>query len=282
MTIEQSIRKINAEKIQAQNDLKERQSKAQETEILLEFLTDSFTEFIKQLHSGKYDVNVKFPTIQNIRGEVSVDGLSALLLAIQELNDSTQKNKLSLPETQKIEGEVLVTNQIEIPDFPEYPKSISVDNQIDYTKKLDEIKEELSKIEIKPEVNVETKASDVLIDLSSIKSGLESIVEEIKRIQVTPEVNIDLKGIEKSTKETTQAIKSLSFPVPNFKSSWSHSLSMRADDFGKTFAYTTDGTKKVVESITVNDEDGGTYRKTYAYSGDGSGDPVSESAWKRV
>lgn len=283
--IQDVIRKINLEKSQAENDLKQRQNKAHETEILLEFLTKSFAEFIKQIASGKYDVNVKFPDVQNVKGEVSVQGLTSLLHSMNELQNITKKNKLELPKTQEITGEVTVKNQPDPIKLPEYPKQIKTD-VITLPKyvgeKLDEIKKELSKIEVKPQVNVETKASDVSIDLEGVKSRLEGVVEAIKRIQVTPEVNIDLKSVISACEKTTKAINNLKFPVPSFKSSWSHSLTMRAEDLGKEFTYTTDGTTKAVETITVHDVDGGTYVKTYTYSGDGSGDPVTESAWVRA
>ncbi len=46
MNIQETIQKINQEKKQAEDDLKQRQSKAKETEIMLEFLSNSFTELV--------------------------------------------------------------------------------------------------------------------------------------------------------------------------------------------------------------------------------------------
>jgi hypothetical protein len=281
-TIQESIQKINSQRQETEKDLKEKKNKAQETEMLLEFFANSFAEFMRQILKGKYDVNVKFPDTQKIKGEVSVEGLTSLLHALNELNTSTKKNKPI--DVQKIQGEVTVKNQISIPkvEFPKYPEEISVNNLIDYTKKLDEIKQELSGIEVKPQINVQTEAPQVSIDLEGVKSRLESLIEEIKRIQVTPEVTVDLEKVVDACEKTTTAIKNLIFPVPNFHSSYDHSLSMRSEDMDKTFTYTTDGGKKVVETITVSDVDGGRYRKTYTYSGDGSEMPETESKWERV
>jgi gamma-glutamylcyclotransferase (GGCT)/AIG2-like uncharacterized protein YtfP len=284
-SVEESIRNINAGKLQAENELESKRTKTRDTEILLEFFAKSFEEFVRQIGQGKYDVN--FPDIQKVKGEVSVEGLTALLHSLNELKTATKSNKLILPETQKVEGEVTVKNQVTIPEvkIPEYPKQIKTD-VVSLPKyigeKLDSIKKELSKIEVSPVINVENEAPQVTIDLEGVKSGLEAVVEEIRRIQVTPEVNIDLDKVISATDKTTKAINSLVFPVPNFHSSYDHSLSMRANDMDKTFAYTTDGAKKVIESITVRDIDGGQYIKTYTYSGDGTGDPVTESRWERV
>jgi hypothetical protein len=284
LSIEESIRKVNMDKLRDENDRKTRQNKSQETELLLEFLAKSFEEFIRQLGSGKYSVDVKFPDIQQVRGDVSVEGLSTLLHALNELKVATKGNKLTLPETQKISGEVTVKNptpETKIPDYPKQIKSEVVSLPKYVGEKLDSIKTELSKIEVKPEVNVETKASDVNIDLSGVKDKLESVIDAIEKIEI-PENKIDLSDVISACKETTEAINNLIFPVPNFHSSYDHSLSMRSEDMDKTFAYTTDGTAKVIESITVRDVDGGQYIKTYTYSGDGSGDPATESKWERI
>ena len=287
-SVEESIRKINAEKLQAEREeevLESKRTKTRDTEILLEFFAKSFEEFVKQIRQGKYDVN--FPDTQKVEGEVSIEGLTALLHSINELKTITKDNKITPPKTQKIEGEVTVKNQVSIPEvkIPEYPKQIKTD-VVSLPKyigeKLDSIKKELSKIEVSPVVNVDNKAPQVTIDLEGVKSGLESIVEEIRRIQVTPEVNIDLDKVIDASNKTTKAINSLVFPVPNFHSSYDHSLSMRANDMDKTFAYTTDGAKKVIDSITVRDIDGAQYIKKYTYSGDGTGDPITESRWVRV
>jgi hypothetical protein len=284
LSIEETIKKVNNDKLQENNDRKLKQNKSRETELLLEFFAKSFEEFIKQIGSGKYSVDVKFPEIQNIKGNVSVEGLTALLHALNELKVATKGNKLTLPETQKISGEVTVKNPTPKTEIPEYPKQIKSDitSLPKYVgEKLDQIKKELSKIEVKPEVTVETKASDVNIDLSGVKNKLESVIKAIEKIEI-PENKVDFSDVIDACKETTRAINNLKFPVPNFHSSYDHSLSMRSEDMDKVFAYTTDGSAKVIESITVRDVDGALYIKKYTYSGDGTGDPVTESKWTRV
>ena len=267
LSIEETIKKISNDKLQETSDRKLRQNKSRETELLLEFFAKSFEEFIKQIGSGKYSVDVKFPEIQNIKGNVSVEGLTALLHALNELKVATKDNKLTLPETQKISGEVTVKNPTPKTEIPEYPKQIKSDitSLPKYVgEKLDQIKKELSKIEVKPEVNVETKASDVVIDLKDVKDRLESVVEAIKGIEI-PENKVDFSDVIDACKETTRAINNLKFPVPNFHSSYDHSLSMRSEDIDKVFAYTTDGSAKVIESITVRDVDGAHISKIHIF-----------------
>jgi hypothetical protein len=55
---------------------------------------------------------------------------------------------------------------------------------------------------------------------------------------------------------------------------------MRAEDLPKSYTWTTDGGKDVVETITVADSDGNSYVKTFSY--DGLGKVSSQTAWIRV
>lgn len=285
LSIEQAIQKVNQDKAQAENQVKIAQNKNREIEILLEFFANSFKELIRQSISGDYKVNVKnLPKVQDIKGKVAIEGLTALLHALNELKSITKDNKLTLPDIQKISGEITVKNPTPETKIPEYPKQIKTD-VISLPKYIQDllldVKKAIKEIEVKPEVNVETKASDVVIDLKDVKDRLESVVEAIKGIEI-PENKVDFSDVIDACKETTRAINNLKFPVPNFHSSYDHSLSMRSEDMDKVFTYTTDGSTKVIESITVRDVDGAQYVKTYTYSGDGSGDPVTESKWERV
>lgn len=282
LSIEETIKKINNDKLEEENNRKTRQNKSRETELMLEFFAKSFEEFIKQIASGKYSVDVKFPDIQKIRGDVSVEGLSALLHSMDELKVATKGNKLTLPEIQKVEGEVVVKNPTPETKIPEYPKQIKTDvtSLPKYVQDLlGDVKKAIKEIEVKPEVKVETKASDVNIDLSDIQNKLENVIKAIEKIEI-PENKVDFSDVIDACKETTKAINNLKFPVPNFQSSWSHSLSMRAEDLDKVYTWTTDGGKDVVETITIRDEDGSQWVRTYSY--DGTGKVASETKWTRV
>lgn len=284
LTIQEAIQKINRDKQVAQEQLDGSRTKANDTEILLEFFTKSFVEFVKQILEGKYDVKVNnFPDIQKIKGDVSVDGLSSLLLALDKLNFTTKQNKLSLPETQKIEGTVKVSNPTPETKIPPYPKEIKsqITSLPKYVgEKLDKVAEEIKKIEVSPKITVEKDTPKVEIDLEGVKSLLEEISERLNLLEIAPTVIVDTDEFKKAANETTKAINNLTFPVPNFQSSWSHSLTMRAEDLPKSYTWTTDGGKDVVETITVKDTDGYSYTKTFSY--DGTGKISSQTAWVRV
>lgn len=283
LSIQESINKINSEKSEAEEQLKSTREKGKEVEIMLEFFAKSFTELIRQISSLRYDVNVDFPTVQVVKGDVSVDGFTSLLHAIDKLGYLTKQNKLELPDTQKIEGSVTVKNPTPETKIPEYPKQIKADitSLPKYlAEKLDKLTETIKKLDVSPVINVENEAPQVQIDLESIKSGLEDIVEAVRLIQTTPEVNIDLKSVIDACDKTTKAVNGLVFPVPSFHSSYERSLTMRSEDLDKVYAWTTDGGKDVVESITVRDDDGSQWIRTYSY--DGTGKVASETKWTRV
>ncbi len=282
--IEEAISKINQDKNDSEQKLSETKNRSKEIEILLDFFTKSFTEFIKQLSGGKYEIK-NLPKVQQVEGTVLVRGLTSLIQAIEELKYLTKKNKVEFPDTQKIEGTVKVSNPTPETKIPPYPKEIKseITSLPKYVgDKLDKISEDVKKIELSPVINVQKDTPKVEIDLKGVMDRLEAITERLNLLEINPTVVIDTDELKKSTDDVKQAINNLKFPVPNFQSSWSHSLSMRSEDMDKAFAYTTDGTKKVIESITVRDEDGALYKKTYTYAGDSSGDPLTESKWTRV
>lgn len=228
-----------------------------------------------------------FPKIQKIVGTVKETNSSGLLkLGTLILNAI---KSIKFPVIQRIQGEVEVKNQVVIPEvkIPEYPKQIKSDitSLPKYVAdKLDALKKSIDSLEVKPEVkvNVDNKEPVVRIDLSGVKNALEDVLEAVKNIEVSPQVNIDSDGIIKSNKNVQDAIESIRFPVPNFKSSWAQSFSMRSEDLGKDFTYATVGGKKAIESITIHDIDGTLRRKTYTYTNNDPDYPDAESAWTEV
>lgn len=283
LTIQEAIEKVNNEKQEAKADLDKSRTKANETEVLLEFFAKSFTEFVKQIVFNQYAVNVKnLPETQKVKGEVSVDGLSSVLLALDKLNYAIKQSKVDFPDTQKIQGKVEVTNQKDV-KFPDYPKQIKseITSLPKYVgDKLDKVAEEIKKIELSPKITVEKDTPKVEIDLDGVKKLLEEISGRLNLLEINPTIEIDIDDLKEATDKTTKAINNLQFPMPNFQSSWSHSRSMRSEDTAKSYVWTTDGGKDVVESITMTDEDGSQWIKTYSY--DGTGKVSSQTAWTRV
>jgi hypothetical protein len=195
-----------------------------------QFFDDLFKKHTDKLSKNKFSVEVKNfpkpPDVQKIDGSVSLKDTKALLIGLNEIIkvvENTKKNvetqtkqleKSLKPEKTDFSSLEKAVKEIVI---PAPLKEISVDNQIDYNEKLDLIKKEISKLKLDPKINVETKASDVTIDLEGVKSRLQTVVEAIKGIPVTEPTEIDLKPLIKSTKETTDAIEALRFPVPSGK-----------------------------------------------------------------
>lgn len=269
-TIEQIAKEIEAKRKEL-NITKETSSDKKEFfNGLADLLTNVSDYLVEELkHDNKVEVT-NFP--QPIK-EVKVNNFRGIFGLLESISKTIKSFKL--PDIFKVSGEVTVKNQIEIPkiDLPRYPTEIKVNNLVDYSKKLDEIKQKLSEIKLNPNIEVKNQAPQVSIDLEGVKTLLESLTEEIKRIQVTPEVNIDLESVKNASNETTQAIKELRFPIPNFSSSYQKSLDMRAKDSNVTIHYDSNGNPDYKQFVA---SDGNTYRKTITWT---SGSPTQVSGW---
>jgi hypothetical protein len=157
------------------------------------FFTNLFTGIADKLSKNKFDVEVKnqivLPKVQQIDGTVSLKDAKALLIGINEIvngiktvNDTYSKSTKGLEKTlkpEKIDFSSLL-KAIEGIYIPEPLKEISVNNLKDNTKELEAIKKEITKLEMKPTINVETKEPKVSIDLDGVKSLLETIVKSLE------------------------------------------------------------------------------------------------------
>jgi hypothetical protein len=157
-----------------------------------EFFTDLLKVSADKLAKNKFNVEVKnFPTppeVQTIDGEVSLKDTKALLTGLNEIIkvvENTKKNVES--QTKQLEKSLKpektdfssLEKAVKAIEIPKPLESVSIDNQIDYNKKLDDIKKEICKLKLDPQIKVETKASDVVIDLEGIKKLLQGIVESL-------------------------------------------------------------------------------------------------------
>jgi hypothetical protein len=155
-----------------------------------EFFTGLSTGLGDKLSKNKFDVEVKnqieLPEVFKVDGEVSVKDTKAILTGLNEVIRSvnaTQKyyqeqtKQLSAnlkPEKTDFSKLEKAVKEIEIPKPLEV---VSVDNLIDYTRKLDEIKKEICKLKLDPTIQV--SPAKVVIDLDGVKSLLETIVESL-------------------------------------------------------------------------------------------------------
>ena len=107
-------------------------------------------------------------------------------------------------------------------------------------------------------------------NLDELEKKITQLSKDIKSLSF-PETDVSpiIKGLGKL--ETT--IKNLQFPVPNFKSSFEHSLSMQLDEQDLTIHYNDNQDVDYLEA----ELNGKTYRKTLTY--DANGNPISISKW---
>jgi len=157
-----------------------------------QFFTDLFKTLANKLTKNKFDVEVKNPTklpdIFKIDGSVSIKDTKALLIGLNEIvrgieatkkhyeNQTKQLEKSLKPEKVDFTKLEKAINDIYIPDPI---KEISITNFTDYTKQLDLIKKEISKLKLNPEIKVNNPAPKVSIDLEGVKSRLEAVVEAL-------------------------------------------------------------------------------------------------------
>lgn len=239
---------------------------------LLTHVSDYLVEELK--HDNKVEVT-NFP--QSVK-EVKVTNFRGIFGLLESISKAIKKFKL--PEIFKVQGEVTVKNQVSVPEikFPEPVKTVGVSSLPEYIKEyLEKIAKKDLKIEVKaPEVSVQVPETKVEVNLSVLEELIQTNNELLKALD-KPQKEIDLTIVERAVSKTTEAIQELRFPVPSFTSSWQKSLTMQAEDLGKSYGWTTAGGKDVVEYVEFVGIDGIQYRKTYTY--DDMGRVLTESTW---
>lgn len=280
------INQIVEERKKATDAKASKEEKARIYGTLLEFLGSAFEQVIKELkQDGTVEVK-NFPKVQEIKGDVEVKGLPSIMLSLEKIKSLLKSldKEIVFPKTQQVVVENFPKPQDIV--FPEYPKQIKVDavSMPKYVQDLlTDIKKTLQTLKLDPQINVESaKPSDVVIDTKSLEKALKSILLRLEEIEITPVVNIDTNSVVKANEQVEEAIKNLKFPVPNFKSSWAHSLSMRAEDLQADYGYTSNDPDNP-DYIDVYDEDGSKWRREFTYGTVGGQKVVtSKSKWSRV
>lgn len=286
LTQDEAIQKIIEERQRKEGALKSKEEKDGMLDHALTWIARFLDALMDKVLSHTFKSRVvNFPSVQKVSGKVEVLGLPEVKNTLSDVIEATRANKITLPDVQTVSGSVTITNFPESKEikFPDYPKQIKSDitslpKYVGET--LDEIKKAIKAIEIKPEVKVSAEAPNVSVNLDQEKviEKLDELGNIFSQLDTTPQVNIDLSSVMNGLVEVKQAILNLKFPVPNFKSSWSHSFDMRANDYGKTYTYTTVGGVKAIQTITTVIE-GDTYVKTFGYTSNDAENPDTESAW---
>jgi hypothetical protein len=237
---------------------------------------------MNQLNKGILDnlkTNVFQTIIKNFPKEMKVSNIDEMkegdaikdmtlmlfLHQLQELKDvlELERKGLQLPDVQKVE----ITNQKDV-KIPEPPKSIDVRNIDEMVYAIEQVEDAVKKIKITfPDIKIPQFPSKISVDnLGIISKSLDILIKEVKKLQTNqPEIVIpdNSKDIVFEIKKLEEILTNLRFPVPNFRSSYQNSLSMRLQDETKTFVY--DGSNVDYVEATHH---GKTYRKTFTYSGD--------------
>jgi hypothetical protein len=245
---------------------------------LLSNVADYLVEELKR--DNKVEV-INFPD-KKVQ-EVKVNNFRGIFGLLESISKSIKKFRL--PDVFKINGEVTVKNQVTIPEvkFPEPVKTVGINSLPGYIREnLEKIARKELKVDVKaPDVKVNVPETKVEIDLTTLEELIRANNELLKALD-KPQQEIDLTPVEEASNKTTEAIQQLRFPVPNFQSSFQHSLTMQSEDLGKHYVYTTVGGSKAISYIEFVGLDGKKYRKTYTYSSNDPEYPDDETAWTEV
>lgn len=155
----------------------------------------------------------------------------------------------------------IVIPEVKIPEPKEADYSVLV-------KELKTIQRGLTTKESVDTLKMEKSLSDML-------GLLEKVINKPEKEIVIP--TTDNEPLVKAQKETTKAINNLVFPVPNFSSSWQHSLTMQSQDLATTGVYKTVNSRKVQDYVQFTGNDGNIYRNTFSYDADG--DWIGHTGW---
>ncbi|OPZ94940.1 MAG: hypothetical protein BWY74_00151 [Firmicutes bacterium ADurb.Bin419] len=187
---------------------------------------------------------------------------------IEKLQDKLSKyvsaveksiKKIKFPEPKDFPDKIAITNKkidVSVDNLDELKKSISGTNRI-----LSAINSIVSSKEYPNEIKIS--------NLAELNKHFENISKSVEAIEFP---QVDVSSIVLAVKAVKQTINDLKFPVPNFKSSYEHSLAMRLKNAPKEFTYDGDDLA-YVEATHM----GITYRKTFTYS---DGKLISATDWE--
>lgn len=243
-------------------------------------LFKSVTDLKDNTFSVRVENQVSLPEVQKVDGAVSLKEIRLLLVglkdtvsALEDVKNAIDKGNKQVAKELKPEKIDLapITKAIEnIPEveIPEHPESVSVNNFSELKKSFDDL---AKKVNIKfPEIVFPEFPKS--LDVNNLKEHTKAIIDAIKAIEM-PE-GTDVSPVVDIVREVKASIDGLVFPVPNFQSSWNHSLDMQSNDSNVT-VHRTSG---VVDYLEMTN-DGGTYRKTITR--DSSGNATAISDWSQ-
>lgn len=198
------------------------------------------------------------PQVQPVAGTIEVMRARTIERGLYELLQATVANRYESPATQEVAGTVSVDNFPPFPDIaiPQPLERVTADIATipqELTDLLVKLRTAVEAIEVKPFVSVETPpapqvtvSSDALaIEVSELKILLQELISK----QYEP-VETDMSTVVAASKSTTDAVKNLKFPVPNFQSSWQHSRYMQTLDSDTAYTNATISTPDAIDGLT--------------------------------
>lgn len=177
-------------------------------------LISSLGEDIQNVRITNQKDSIKTPDA--IKGSETVKG------AINELKSAVEGKDIDLmPIVSRLEALERAIGKLptQYPTFPQMPKEMAVNNLKDVTKCIDELRGDVKKLKLDP--RIEVKASDVKVDAPQVNVDLKELKELKKAIEELhiPDTSALIGTLINSTYSVAQEIRSLEFPVPNFRTS---------------------------------------------------------------
>jgi|GEM_PF-5160312 len=274
--------------------LKDKEEKKQEKTDDKLWVLRLFSSTLKALREHNWSVIVKNDDKEELKSieraisalpqpkdTVNVSNMVDYTKKLNELITKVESLKLqvNIPET-KIPDTVKVSNlkdikipEVKIPEFPKIPEP----KDVDFSKLINELQAIKKAVEVVGVGNDEKIQKSLTSVLGDLKSGLLKLEQTVKDSKV--EIPDNTKDIIEGYKKVVKSIQDIKFPVPNFQSSWQHSLTMQAEDLPKTYIYTIVGGTKVVDYIEMSTPSGDTYRKTFDYTSVDPNNPDGHSGW---
>lgn len=222
---------MDLDKINSYRAEQQRQKEREQDQDVVKQAIDKLDKSVKH-QTAKATAERKNTTfkVKNVNPVATPDDIKGVVAALDDIIVSQTVTNDDLVESFKdiAAGMLAVSDEIsalpkQYPEFPKIeipkpPKTIQVDNLQDIKPWLDNVVNAIQSIEVNPQVSV--NQPDVIVpktelDITPITKGLEKVEKALSKIDIrVPET--DVSSLVKATKETTKAINSLSFPVPNY------------------------------------------------------------------
>jgi len=262
MTPEQfqkQVEKDTQAKQQATQDQQQKDTQVQHTQAVVDTIGEATKALIKfqSKHQPKVSVtNQKLPT------SIKTPDVQKVVDALENLKQPILENKVD--HTPVIEALNQLNDSIaklptSFPEAPEPVEEVTVKNQPDYTKQFDSLGRAISKIDVKPVVNIPEEQPD---DYTPILDSLSNVIEAVQAIKIPKVPTTDLSPLIQATAAVQQSIQDLRFPVANY-------ILPFTDTTGKAAQSPTPFVDKPYDYVNVNV--GGSTADVYTFYIGGSG-----------